>query len=133
MTQPETVESPVRFCPLCKVADNHPRHDIFGTDPQVAPHMDCCSSHGCPDGSCDVNVWIAASADGGQAGPKGQFPTGDNLRGFLTHSGNRETLDPLLAPDSPHLKQFTMDDVSNTVHGAVIQQFVALKPAGSNQ
>ncbi len=43
---------PVRFCPLCQQADDHPRH-VLTSDPEgVARHLDCCRDAGCPDGSC---------------------------------------------------------------------------------
>lgn len=46
---------PIRFCPLCKIADDHPRHAVDdGGDPNVSPHMDCCRDAGCPDGTCDI-------------------------------------------------------------------------------
>lgn len=44
---------PIRFCPICRQADDHPRHVVFddkGAD--VARHMDCCAEAGCPDGTC---------------------------------------------------------------------------------
>ena len=44
----------IRFCPLCQQADDAPRHAIYGDDPSVARHMDCCREAGCPDGSCPV-------------------------------------------------------------------------------
>lgn len=129
MTEPAPA-NPTRFCPVCKVADDHPRHDIFGTDPNVAPHMDCCAASGCPDGSCDVNVWIAASADQpkGAAGKVGYFPTGDSFRNFLTDVNNRDVLAPLLAPDSEYLKQFTHADIDQGVHGVIMQAYVTLQP-----
>lgn len=53
---------PVRFCPVCKVADDHPRHVIGdGGSADVARHMDCCREVGCPDGSC---VAVTEGAEG---------------------------------------------------------------------
>lgn len=43
-----------RFCPICRQADDAPRHVIYGDDPDVARHMDCCRDAGCPDGSCPI-------------------------------------------------------------------------------
>jgi hypothetical protein len=46
---------PLRFCPVCKQVDDHPRHatDLDPSD-DVARHMDCCASVGCPTGTCVV-------------------------------------------------------------------------------
>ena len=53
---------PIRFCPTCQQADDHPRHVIEdGGHPAVAKHMDCCRTDGCPDGTCDV---VTAGAEG---------------------------------------------------------------------
>lgn len=45
---------PVRFCPVCKQADDHPHHLWAGEPDEIARHMDCCREAGCPDGRCDV-------------------------------------------------------------------------------
>jgi hypothetical protein len=45
---------PIRFCPLCKQADDHPRHVRGDEDENLARHMDCCAAAGCPDGTCVV-------------------------------------------------------------------------------
>lgn len=46
----------IKFCPVCREADDHPRHVIYtGVGGVTAePHMDCCTSVGCPDKSCEV-------------------------------------------------------------------------------
>ncbi len=44
---------PVRFCPLCQQADDHPRHVRANDPPDVARHMDCCRDAGCPEGVCN--------------------------------------------------------------------------------
>lgn len=123
--------APIRFCPVCKVADDHPRHDIFGTDPNVAPHMDCCAKSGCPDGSCDVIVWIAASADDpkGPAGPHGDTPKGDNLRAFIVSKETQKVIFPLLDERDDATKHFTHADLDQSVHGSVTQSVVQLQPS----
>lgn len=42
------MERPIRFCDVCKQADDHPRHVIANRDgaPQIR-HPDCCASMGC--------------------------------------------------------------------------------------
>lgn len=43
---------PRRFCPVCRLTDDHPRHERFETVEGL--HFDCCRESGCPTGSCDV-------------------------------------------------------------------------------
>jgi hypothetical protein len=64
----------VRDCDACGQSDDHPRHSVMTEDGGVTlvRHMDCCSSAGCPDGSCDS---ILASAGDRR---------GEALIGFLT-------------------------------------------------
>lgn len=57
---------PVRFCPECKQADDHPRHVIAGEDPSIARHLDCCRNVGCPDGTCNVATAGAEDKRGGE-------------------------------------------------------------------
>lgn len=65
--------NPVRFCPVCEKADDHPRHDPGFGDPRVVPHMDCCRERGCPDGSCPIVTEGAEDL------------RGDKLRAHLTN------------------------------------------------
>ncbi len=44
---------PVRFCPLCRQSDDHPRHTRTTEPDDVARHLDCCRAAGCPDGTCN--------------------------------------------------------------------------------
>lgn len=44
----------VSFCTSCSQADDHPKHRIALTENALGKHLDCCSSDGCPDGSCTV-------------------------------------------------------------------------------
>lgn len=118
---PQPDAAPVRFCPVCKTADDHPRHDIFGTDPQVAPHMDCCASVGCPDGSCTIQV-----RDKGDK-------VGDTFREQLTDKAFAKATVALLEKRPEEVATFTHDDIDQKVHGSIMQQFIALRPAGSNQ
>lgn len=55
------VGRPIRFCPLCQQADDHPKHLVINEDANIGRHMDCCAAAGCPDGNCDV---VTAEADG---------------------------------------------------------------------
>ena len=59
-----TPDRPVRFCPICKIADTDPRHAIYGDDPNVAKHMDCCRDAICPDGTCAIILKDANGAKG---------------------------------------------------------------------
>ena len=105
MTSPA---APVRFCPVCKQADDHPRHDFWLTDPNVAPHMDCCASRGCPDGSCE----ILTRAKGDK--------TGDDFRAQLTNSSFAAKSQDLLDGRDEQTRRFTLDDLDPAVHGAVV-------------
>ncbi len=106
MTQPAPA-APVRFCTVCKKADDHPRHDVWGTDPNVAPHMDCCASVGCPDGSCDVLV--RAKAD----------KRGDGFRAQITGQAFAAKTVELLEERDEATRTFTYADLDQTVHGSV--------------
>lgn len=130
MTQPAPA-APIRFCSVCKIADDAPRHDIFGTDPNVAPHMACCAKTGCPDGSCDVIVWIAAAADQpkGPAGPAGEVPQGDKFREFIVDNASQKVLVPLLDERDDVTKHFTHSDLDQSIHGSITQSVVNLQPS----
>lgn len=69
-------DRPIRFCPLCKQADDHPRHVVVNESPDVARHLDCCRDAGCPDGTCNV---VTDGAEG---------QTGADLLGHLTSLGD---------------------------------------------
>ena len=105
---------PVRFCPVCKTADDHPRHDFFGTDPNVAPHMDCCAERGCPDGSCD----IVTRSKGDKVGAE--------FRAQITNpSFSAKTLQ-LLDERDDATRHFTLDDLDPNVHGALVAGSIEL-------
>ena len=99
-------ENPIRFCPICKVADDHPRHDFNLTDPAVSPHMDCCAANNCPDGSCPV---VLKNADG---------VTGEELRQHIID--NVEEIQTDLDERDDATKHFTVDDLKPHLHGAVV-------------
>lgn len=42
-------DRPVRFCDVCKQADDHPRHVLQAVAGGTATtrHMDCCAAEGC--------------------------------------------------------------------------------------
>lgn len=103
-----TPDLPVRFCPVCKTADDHPRHDFWGTDGNVAPHMDCCASLGCPDGSCDI-----VTRDKGDL-------SGDGFRAQITDEAFAARTLELLDERDPATAHFTLDDLDASVHGAVV-------------
>lgn len=113
-----TPAPPVRFCPVCKTADDHPRHDIANTDPLVAPHMDCCAEKGCPDGTC--NIQVRAKGD----------KTGDEFRKQLTSSAFAEKSLKLLEERDHATAFFTHDDIDPAVHGAIVSGPTVLKGAG---
>lgn len=69
--------SPIRFCPLCKQADDHPRHTFANTPNDIAPHLDCCKAAGCPDGMCDITTAGAEDL------------RGDKLRAHLIKNGDK--------------------------------------------
>lgn len=104
--------APVRFCPICKQADDHPRHDIFLTDPNVSPHLDCCAAAGCPDGSCDVKT-----ADQGEK-------RGDKFREALVKDA--EKIQKALDKRADAVKHFTLGDLDPAKHGAIIQAPIVL-------
>lgn len=103
-----TPDQPVRFCPVCKQADDHPRHDFWGTDPNVAPHMDCCAARTCPDGSCDIVIR-----------DKGNL-SGDAFREQITSEAFAAETQELLDQRDPATASFTYDDLDPAVHGAVV-------------
>jgi len=42
-----------RYCDACGQIDNHPHHIAGHPDGSFTDrHLDCCSTAGCPDGSC---------------------------------------------------------------------------------
>lgn len=94
-----------RFCPVCSRVDDLPRHQIAGTVDNVAPHLDCCASVGCPDGSCPI-----VTRNKGRK-------TGDSFRALIAEE-NDET-QKLLAKRPPEVAQFTLDDVDQNVHGGL--------------
>ncbi len=98
--------NPVRFCPVCETADDHPRHDFHLTDPRVAPHMDCCADVGCPDGSCPILVRDKRKR------------TGDDFRALLVKPTAATT--KLLDARDAATRHFTLDDLKPAVHGAVV-------------
>lgn len=100
-------ERPIRFCSICRQADDHPRHDIWGTDPNVAPHMDCCASRGCPDGSCDVIVGRASEV------------RGEELRSLITDDSFAEETNALLDERDDTTRNFRLGDLDQSVHGSV--------------
>lgn len=116
MTQPAPA-APVRFCTVCKQADDHPRHDIWGTDPNVAPHMDCCSSVGCPDGTCDVVVRS-----------KGE-KVGDAFRAQITGEAFAAKTAELLERRDSATRSFTLAGLNQGVHGSVQQATTDLEAA----
>lgn len=91
MTAPQR---PVRFCPFCEQADDHPRHDYGVGNPRIQPHMDCCSNHGCPDGSCRVLV-----AD--------KVAVGDEFREQLQSEGFRRKVEVLLEERDEATRTYT--------------------------
>ena len=92
-----STDLPVRFCPLCKIADTAPRHTIYGEDPNVARHFDCCRTAGCPDGSCDV---LTAGAEDLR---------GDDLRAHLTDPAKQEAFQAALDARDETTRTFTTD------------------------
>ncbi len=114
MTQPAPA-APVRFCTICKQADDHPRHDIWGTDPNVAPHMDCCASVGCPDGTCPI--LIRAKAD----------KRGDDFRAQIAAPQFQTKSAALLDERDEATRTFTFDGLDQTVHGTVQQATTELQ------
>lgn len=54
----------VTFCPVCRQADDHPKHAIALEDNSVSRHMDCCRDSGCPTGACDVLLGSAKPGAG---------------------------------------------------------------------
>jgi hypothetical protein len=100
-------ESPIRFCSICRQADDAPRHDIWGTDPNVAPHMDCCASVGCPDGSCDVITRTQGEA------------RGDEFRAMITAPEFQEETAALLDERDDATRNFRLGDLDQSVHGSV--------------
>ncbi len=106
---------PVRFCPLCQQADDHPRHEIAGTVNNVAPHMDCCAAFGCPDGSCPV----LTRDKGRKVGAA-----------FLAQiRDNQDETQRLLEERPAEVRHFTVADVDTNVHGG----FVGTVQAGGAQ
>lgn len=94
---------PVRFCPLCQQADDHPRHVIAQAgDNSVARHLDCCRDAGCPDGSCDIVLREA----GAKAGT-----TGDALRKKLT-ALDADAVRAALDERDEATRNFTADDAT---------------------
>lgn len=102
-----TTPAPVRFCTLCKQADDHPRHDIWGTDPNVAPHMDCCASNGCPDGSCD----LVTRSKGDKKG--NEFREQITAAAFVRKTEELKEELPLTRT------QFSFADLDQNIHGSV--------------
>jgi hypothetical protein len=70
---------------VCRQADSDPRHDHGVGDTLLQPHLDCCRSVGCPDGSCPI---ITSGAEDLR---------GEDLRSHLTDptvvAANAEALD----------------------------------------
>lgn len=87
---------PVRFCPVCRQADDHPRHVIWGQDPNVARHMDCCREAGCPDGSCDA---VLSSVTG--------EPKGEELREEINR--HKVAIQRRLEERDEETRHFTLD------------------------
>jgi len=96
-----------RFCPVCAQVDDHPRHDFWLTDPRVAPHMDCCASQVCPDGSCTI---LVAELKGSK--------TGDEFRKAIV--GMSTAVQKKLNDRDADTKHFTLADLRPEVHGAII-------------
>lgn len=97
MTSP-TAAPPVRFCPFCKQADDHPRHDRGVGDPLVQPHMDCCAASGCPDGSCPILI-------------EGKNATGDAWRETLMSEKFAKKVRPALDARDEATRTYTIADV----------------------
>lgn len=98
----------IRLCLVCRQADDHPRHTINVTSPDTAPHMDCCSSVGCPDGSCDI-----LTRDKGKK-------VGDGFRSQIVDDDfAAETLDLLDKRDAP-TAHFTADDLDPGTFGVIL-------------
>lgn len=106
MTSP-TAEPLARFCPVCKQVDDHPRHDFYLTDPAVAPHLDCCASKGCPDGSCPIIVETSQGSKRGAAFGEQIGKDVDKIRRALDKRDDAT-------------KHFTLADLRPEIHGAVI-------------
>lgn len=87
---------PVRFCPYCMQADDHPRHDYGVGDPQKQPHLDCCAERGCPDGSCDI---LTAEKDS----------TGADFRAQLTSADFVTKTQPLLDERDEATRTYTAE------------------------
>lgn len=102
-----TPAAPIRFCSVCKQADDHPRHDVWGTDPNVAPHLDCCASVGCPDGSCDVLIR--------NKGDK----VGEAFAKSLGSASFAEKSAELLDARDDTTRTFYLADLDQAVHGSV--------------
>lgn len=107
MTTPAP-ERPIRFCPVCRKADDHPRHDFHLTDPAVAPHMACCRDSGCPDGSCDVLLKGADSL------------SGQALVAHLTDPKKQDSFAKALDARDDVTRTFTLEDLNPSIHGAVV-------------
>ncbi len=104
MTTP-TKDPRRRFCPVCEQMDDHPRHQIVGTVNKIAPHMDCCASVGCPDGSCDIVI----RDKGRKTGSSFQTLVADQI----------DETNKLLAQRPAEVAHFTLDDVDQNVHGGL--------------
>lgn len=99
MSQSPEQPANVRFCPLCRQADDHPRHEIATLPPNTAPHMDCCKAAGCPDGSCDIVTEGAEKL------------RGDKFRAHLVDNGDKHT--ELLEQRSADVQHFTTADIAH--------------------
>lgn len=86
---------PIRFCPLCKLADDHPRHTRYDDDPNVARHMDCCRAAGCPDGSCPIVT------------EGGENLKGNDLVAYLTDPARQQAVQEKLNRRTEDEKHFT--------------------------
>lgn len=90
--------NPIRFCVACKQADDHPRHEIAGTNGADSMtdgpmHMDCCAeARGCA--LCAAQLERARVATGETWGR----PLGDTLHSLppvqVDHVPNDDPNDP---------------------------------------
>jgi hypothetical protein len=84
---------PIRFCPECRQADDHPRHRIATEPDDLARHMDCCAARGCPDGRCDVAL-VGAGGKTGAALLEHLLDRGDTSKQLAAHRRANPHQDP---------------------------------------
>lgn len=118
MTSPNTNIGggrPLTFCTACKKVDDHPKHQVFGTIDDVAPHITCCAARGCPDGSCDI---VSRNAKG---------KSGQQLLALIQAESD-ETVG-LIAALPRERREFTLASLDQNLHGGLVGGPVALSGA----